>query len=94
MGYRNAPQKTHLILVSFPLNKINIVFTIGCCLSMEASNKSKIHDKTWKQVLSNPRWYGYSYYGKGGARGIMVIVVGNGYGDTSSNPRRDWLHFT
>ena len=27
--------------------------------------------------------------GKGGARGVMVIVVGNGHGDTSSNPGRD-----
>ena len=24
-----------------------------------------------------------------GARGVMVIVVGNGHGDTSSNPGRD-----
>ena len=30
----------------------------------------------------------------GGAGGVMVIVVGNGHGDTSSNPGRDWLHFT
>ena len=30
----------------------------------------------------------------GGARGVMVIVVGNEHGDTSSNPGRDWLHFT
>ena len=30
----------------------------------------------------------------GGAGGVMVIVVGNGHGDTSSNSRRDWLHFT
>ena len=30
----------------------------------------------------------------GGARGVMVIVVGNGHGDSSSNPGRDWLHFT
>ena len=30
----------------------------------------------------------------GGARGVMVIVVGNGHGDTSSNRGRDWLHFT
>ena len=30
----------------------------------------------------------------GGGRGAMVIVVGNGHGDTSSNPGRDWLHFT
>ena len=25
----------------------------------------------------------------GGARDVMVIVVGNGHGDTISNPRRD-----
>ena len=31
---------------------------------------------------------------EGGARCVMVIVVGNGHGDTSSNPGRDWLHFT
>ena len=29
-----------------------------------------------------------------GARGVMVIVVGNGHGDTSSKPGRDRLHFT
>ena len=29
-----------------------------------------------------------------GACGVVVIVVGNGHGDTSSNPGRDWLHFT
>ena len=32
--------------------------------------------------------------GLGGARGVIVIVVGNGHGDSSSNPGRDWLHFT
>ena len=30
----------------------------------------------------------------GGAHSVMVIVVGNGHGDTSSNPGQDWLHFT
>ena len=30
----------------------------------------------------------------GGARGVMVIVVGNEHGDTSSNPGQGWLHFT
>ena len=30
----------------------------------------------------------------GGARGVLVIVAGNGHGDSSSNPGRDWLHFT
>ena len=31
---------------------------------------------------------------RGGARGVMVIVVGNRHGDMSSNPGWDWLHFT
>ena len=30
----------------------------------------------------------------GGACGAMVIVVGNGYDDMSSNPGQDRLHFT
>ena len=30
----------------------------------------------------------------GGARGVMVIVAGYGHGNASSNPGRDWLHFT
>ena len=34
----------------------------------------------------------YPYFG--GACGVMVIVVGNGHGDASSNPGRDWLHST
>ena len=34
------------------------------------------------------------YRACGGARGVMVIGVGNGHGDTSSNPERNWLHFT
>ena len=39
----------------------------------------------WRRILR---------FNGGGAHGVMVIIVGNGYGDTSSNPRRDWLHFT
>ena len=37
-------------------------------------------------------WVG-NFLQNGSARGVMVIVVGNGYGDTSSKPERDWLHF-
>ena len=29
-----------------------------------------------------------------GARGVMVIVIGIGHGNKSSNPGWDWLHFT
>ncbi len=38
------------------------------------------------------KWIKYEM--KRGARGVMVIVAGNGHGDTSSNLGRDWLHFT
>ena len=31
--------------------------------------------------------YIYKFYG--GVRGVMVFVVGNGHGDSSSNPGRD-----
>ena len=34
-------------------------------------------------------WLSVDYFYLAGARGIMVIVVGNGHGDTSSNPGRD-----
>ena len=37
--------------------------------------------------------FAYIYIYFGGARGVLLIVVGNGHGDTSSNPGRDWLHF-
>ena len=35
-----------------------------------------------------------TYHPSRGARGVVVIVVGNGPGDSSSNPGQDWLHFT
>ena len=31
---------------------------------------------------------------RGGACGVMVIVVVNGHGDTSLTPEQDWLHST
>ena len=34
-------------------------------------------------------WTGYHSDFRGGARGVVVIVVGIGHGDTSSNPGRD-----
>ena len=34
--------------------------------------------------------YGASLW-NGGARGVLVIVAGNGHGDSRSNPGRDWL---
>ena len=34
-----------------------------------------------------------AYQYKTTPRGVIVIVVGNEYSDSSSNPGRDWLHF-
>ena len=31
---------------------------------------------------------------QGGARDVIIIIVGNEQGDTSSNPGRNSLHFT
>ena len=39
-------------------------------------------------------FYSINYYYRGGARGVMVIVVGNWHSDSSSNTVREWLHFT
>ena len=39
--------------------------------------------------MYNDREKNIRYCGPGGARGVMVIVVGNEHGDTSSNPGRD-----
>ena len=36
---------------------------------------------------------GIRRYQVNGDHDVMVIVVGNGHGDTSSNPGRDWLRF-
>ena len=36
----------------------------------------------------------HSYVASDVTDSVMVIVVGNGHGDTSSNPGRDWWHFT
>ena len=44
----------------------------------------------WHETKLWPCFTSYT----GGARGVVVIAVGNEHGNTSSNPGRDWLHFT
>ena len=51
------------------------------------------HNSIKQQLFAYTLWNDQQFY-FGGARGVVVIVVGNGHGDTSSNPGRDWLHFT
>ena len=47
-----------------------------------ARNNNKDEDNSLK-TLNDKKTF------SGGARGVMVIVVGNEHGDTSSNPGRD-----
>ena len=59
-----------------------------------------ILNKSWRQHPTRHQLYGHlppitkTIHVHGGARGVVVIVVGTGHGDTSSNPGRGWLHFT
>ena len=59
------------------------------------------HDSDSSTVSVKPRFYGVQLLAPHPSDfefkvfcGVMVIVVGNGHGDTSSIPGRDWLHFT
>ena len=55
---------------------------------------STVYQKTaYYQIQIGDKDKPYSLF-EGGDRSVMVIVVGNGLGDTSSNPGQDWLRFT
>ena len=59
-----------------------------------STSKHKLHLPSKLFGVSDFFKIDHSISGVGGARGVVVIVVGNGHGDTSSNPGRDLLHFT
>ena len=72
-----------------------------CVLSIKVPIRKKSGDLlkaprtfTFGRIPFGKVWTPYPPKYIGGARGVMVIVVGNGHGDTSSNPGPDWLHFT
>ena len=54
-----------------------------------------MHHKTWDDSIYTYIYqsiyyeYLYTFIHLGGARGVMVTVLGNGHGDMSSNPGRD-----
>ena len=70
----------------FPLNifRFNSLFS-----DFRLPGLSTTHAHAERLILSLT-----DFLGGGGACGVMVIVIGIGHGDTSSNPRRDRLHFT
>ena len=47
----------------------------------------EVDDIFLNPLNSHFKWHNFKL--QGGARGVMVIVVGNGHGNTSSNPGRD-----
>ena len=55
-------------------------------------NSNSTYDKNWP--FFHLVWEISNVFNPNLARGAMVIVAGYGHGDTSSNPGRDWLHFT
>ena len=69
------------------------IFLLKSILVMDADKHTFIKiDHLKKKEYHNCGNKGHKF--SRGARGVMVIVVGNGHADTSSNPGRDWLHFT
>ena len=71
------------------------VFSTGIRTKWNANNF--VQDLNSGRRSKFPRrcvWKWYSWNIPLEACGVIVIVVGNGHGDTSSNPGRDWLHFT
>ena len=54
------------------------IFDEAFCISLRDMKTLSYAGHPWEKYESN-----------GGARGVMVIVVGNGLGDTSSNPGCD-----
>ena len=64
--------------------------TFNCLQTNEYSSYAIMF--TFRQIHLGKVWTPLSLLG--GAHGVMVIVIGNGHDDTSSNPGQDWLHFT
>ena len=77
------------------LNSLVNLFFTSCDLLLNAAFLNTVnlvtHHKMSNTIILNinPR-----YDHNGGGRGVIVIVEGNGHGDTSSNPRRSCLHVT
>ena len=74
-----------------------IVIYDGMCVNRKAAGLNEIPPEVWKtrQFDDTLLRHCNAVYNQNpkGARGVIVIVVGNEHSDTSSNPARDWLHF-
>ena len=90
-SWREHPTRHQLYSHQPPITK-----TIQGRRTRHAGHWWRSRDGFISDVLLWTPTYGRAKEGQpgGGDRGVMVIVVGNGNGYTSSNPGRDWLHFT
>ena len=80
-------------------NKTTIYSTHQSYIYLQITSKHYVKKNPKKPSLNNVgNWLKFqasiNRWKYGGSRGVMVIVVGNGHYDTSSNPGRDWSHFT
>ena len=69
---------------------------LGLAITSDAKIDRKVDNRLGKANSAFDRLYKRVWNNKHLEKdsNISVIVVGNGQGDTSSNPGRDWLHFT
>ena len=63
-----------------------IILTIQCCQIYNIKHFPP--DKILFKIII---YVSHKNFRDGGARGVMVIIVGNGHGDASSNPGRDCI---
>ena len=71
--------------LGFAWNKVYYNICTVCSPGISTELGTNSH----RRVHYQPHVGYYNIYHMGGARGVMVIIVGNGHGDTSSNPGRD-----
>ena len=68
--------QAHMYILIYSIIYIQIFDSLRNGYTLIDARNLYLHTKNFKNVL-------------GGARGVRVIVVGNGQGDSSSNPGRD-----
>ena len=87
------------IMVNMHLNKKVNVYTYKKRERVREGGRERESAKKWKMYTHfkegkisrfSPYEGPYMILFISGARGVMIIVIGNGHGYTSSNPERDW----
>ena len=91
------PSLSSFVLFFSLLDLVSSTRNRQCSISSVLSIIDKFNTTLFRYTYIHTRTHCYPYshtYITRDARGVNVIVAGNGHGDASSNPERDWLHFT